>query len=317
MKRFDTQILFRPEENSLRFLPEGPYPCGNDQLSWVAIQHGVDSTQGSLNVLDLASGNNTSHELDGRPGFAFPTDRANHFVIGMERRIALFDVASGNSETLCGGVDAAVDDTIINDGVVFDGGLIFGAKHLQFSERKAGLYLWRSADRKLIQLRSDQICSNGKAIYRRDGSLLLLDIDSPTKTIVEYELDASAGTLSDARIVIDLRDGDVFPDGMIMTPDEQSVIVAMFNPHDAEFGEARQYRLSDGLLEAVWITEASPQVTCPQLVEHGGRAKLILTTAAENMSDEKVARHPNAGCLFVADTGFEAAANSPCLRLGE
>lgn len=315
MERIGTQILFRPEEESLRFLPEGPYPCGDGKLSWVAIQHGADSTQGSLNILDLSSGANVSHELAGRPGFAFPTDQPDKFVIGLERQIVLFDTSSGELEVLCEGVDAAVDDTIINDGVVIDGGLVFGAKHLQFSDRRAGLYLWRAADRKLIQLRSDQICSNGKVVYERGGKLLLLDIDSPTKTIVEYELDVAAASLSEPRIVVDLRDGDVFPDGMIMTPDEKSVIVAIFNPQDAEFGEARQYGLADGALEAVWITEASPQVTCPQLLENEGRPKLILTTAAENMSADKVARHRNAGCLFVADTSFERAADTPRLRL--
>ncbi len=66
------QVLFRPSTSELRFLPEGPYPLGPSKISWVAIQHGATGANGSLNILDLATGVNESFPLPGRPGFAFP-----------------------------------------------------------------------------------------------------------------------------------------------------------------------------------------------------------------------------------------------------
>ena len=61
-----------PDSDELRFLPEGPLPLEDGVISWVAIQHGPDATHGSLNILNLKSGENRSFELPGRPGFAFP-----------------------------------------------------------------------------------------------------------------------------------------------------------------------------------------------------------------------------------------------------
>lgn len=315
MNEFDTTVLHMPSNDDLRFLPEGPYQHGHGQLSWVAIQHGADAQIGSLNILDLQSGVNANYPLAGRPGFAFPTNEADSFVVGLERSVSIFNTKTGEYTEICDGVDANVSGTIVNDAVAFSGGLIFGAKDLEFSTKKAGLYLWRASDQQLIQLRNDQICSNGKAVLRRDGQQYLLDIDTPTKTVVEYSLNVESGTLGEARVVVDVRDGDVFPDGMILTPDEQSVIVAFYNPEDAEYGEARQHSLADGSVEAVWRTEASPRVTCPQLIEWQGAIHLVLTTAVEGMSPESLERHPNAGAIFIAKTDFDAPAAQPTFGL--
>lgn len=315
MQTFASQVLFRPIVPSLRFLPEGPYPCGLNQFSWVAIQHGAEVPHGSLNIFDITAGKNESWELPGRPGFAFVTNQPNTFLIGMERHVGLFDTRSKRWTPLCGPVDEGVSNTIINDGTLFDGGLIFGCKDLKFQEKKAGLYLWRRADRRLIQLRSDQICSNGKEVCQLNGQLTLLDIDSPSKTMVAYPLDVAAGILGEPRIIVDCRAGDSFPDGMILTPDGKSVIIAFYNPNDALAGEARQYGLQSGEVEAVWTTFGSPRVTCPQLVRHEANLRLILTTAVEHMTAEEVARHPNAGCLFIAETNFSQFPQHPVFEI--
>lgn len=311
VEEYEAEVLFRPDTEELRFLPEGPYSCGDGKISWVAIQHGSDSTVGSLNIYDFASRENTSHRLSGRPGFAFPAGRPNEFVVGMERSVVLFDLEAGKSTVVCDGIDADVENTIVNDGVTFQEGLVFGAKHLEFSDKRAGLYFWRKRDRELIQLRNDQICSNGKVTCQRDGQTYLLDVDSPTKTVVEYPFNIDEGRLGQPRVAVDLRDGNVFPDGMIITPDEQSVIVALYNPHDAPHGEARQFRIADGELEAIWKTPGSPQVTCPQLVRVDGRVDLVLTTAVEHMPPEREKDHPNAGSLFRAETSFSEPSPQP------
>ena len=315
MLEYTADILYRPETDDLRFLPEGPYSLPDGRLSWVAIQHGADSNHGSLNLFDLATGNDETHELSGRPGFAFPTDDAHTFVIGIERSLQLFDFRSGESISLNDSVEADVAGTIINDGVVFEEGLVFGCKDLEFANKKAGLYLWRRSDRSLIRLRSDQVCSNGKVIQANGDQWRLLDIDTPTKQVVAYDLDVAAGKLSEPRVVVDLRDRDDFPDGMIATPDEQSVIIAFYNPNDVVEGVVCQFSLADGKLEAVWKTPGSPQVTCPQLINAQDQIKLVLTTAVEHMPIERQSRHQNAGCLFVADTEFETVSDQPVFRV--
>lgn len=300
----DAEVLFRPESPELRFLPEGPYSLGSGRFSWVAIQHGAASGVGSINVFDLASGSNQSWLLPGRPGFAFPTDRPGVFVAGVEREVGLFDTATGRWTPFVERVDAQVSNTIINDAVVYDGNLIFGCKELEFRTPKAGLYLWRRHDHQLLQLRNDQICSNGKAIISTSDGLVLFDIDSCTKRIVRCRIDPEAGTVTDEQTVVDLTAEPVFPDGMILTPDEKSLIVALYDPGDPEAGQARQYSLEDGSLQQIWRCPGSPRVTCPQLLEHDGSVWLLLTTAVEHMPDDQQARHPAAGSLFIARTNF-------------
>ena len=137
-----------------------------------------------------------------------------------------------------------------------------------------------------------------------DGSLTLFDIDSPSKQIIRCRLDIEAGTVSDISVVVDLTSEDVFPDGMILTPDHQSLIVALYDPGDPTLVLLDSTTSSTGKLETIWTCPGSPRVTCPQLIRHQGRVRLVLTTAVEHMPPEQQARHPNAGCLFVGDTGF-------------
>ncbi|HRA90298.1 MAG TPA: SMP-30/gluconolactonase/LRE family protein [Planctomycetaceae bacterium] len=312
MQTIETEILFRPDSAALRFLPEGPYSLTGGRMSWVGIQHGADSTAGSINILNLSDGSNASFDLPGRPGFAFPTDQDGVFVTGLERSVGLFDTRSGTWSPFITGIESDVTNTIINDAVVFDGNLIFGCKELEFKTKKAGLYLWRRRDQAVIRLRSDQICSNGKAVIRNaDGSLTMIDIDSPGKNIIRCRLDIDAGTVSDIQIVVDLTKEEIFPDGMILTPDHQSLIVSMYDPGDPQSGATRQYNIATGQLETIWTCPGSPRVTCPQLVEHNGKVRLVMTTAVEHMPPEQQAQHPNAGCLFIGDTTFPSIGDQP------
>lgn len=309
----DATALSTPNTQSLRFLPEGPVPLSVPScLSWVGIQHGRDSRHGSINLLNLATGKNQSFDLPGRPGFAFACSGAavgempTRFVAGVERELGIFDITDSSWTPFCEGIDKDVDDTIINDGVVYGENLIFGTKHLEFSEKKAGLYLYRGHDHALIQLLDDQICSNGKMIRTGDsGQLHLIDIDSPTKKIVEYDLDIEAGSIGNARVLVDLTDDPGVPDGAILTPDGNGIIVSIYLPDLADYGQTRHYDRASGQLRCVWRTPGSPQNTCPALVVDQGRVRLVITTAVENMTEENQQHCPTAGQLFLAETDFQ------------
>ena len=315
MQEFATDVLFRPAASELRFLPEGPYPYGEGRLSWVSIQHGLGSTFGAINVFDFATGSNATHKLPGRPGFAFPTNQDNTFVVGCERHVGLFNIATGEWSPMSDELEAGVAGTILNDGVAFCGGLVFGAKDLTFSEKKAGLYFWRRADGEFVKLRSDHVCSNGKIVVGSGDQVTLLDIDTPTKCVVRYELDVANGSLSEAEVVLDLNSREDFPDGMIATPDGRGVIIAFYNPHDRDVGQCVQFSLDTGEAEAIWITEKAPRVTCPQLIKIDGAVKLVLTTAIEDMPAEMLERHSNSGCLFVGETEFDSLPETPIFEV--
>ncbi|MBA63794.1 MAG: gluconolactonase [Planctomycetaceae bacterium] len=306
MQIYQTSILLAPDSRQLRFLPEGPVAYGSQGFSWVAIQHAEDIACGSLNIFDWETRSNSNYELPGRPGFAFPTELDDVFVAGIERQIMIVNTRTGEHTVASEEIDQKVENTIINDGIPFSEGIIFGSKDLEFQSKKAGLYFWRQRDWELFHLRDDQICSNGKIIIESGDTRTLLDIDTPTQQIVRYELDCQTGTLSDPEVVVDLSDLDIFPDGMVLTPDGQSAIVAFYNPNPAEYGVARQFSLATGEVQAEWRCPMAPRVTCPLLLNTEAGVKLILTTATEVMESEMFESHPNSGCLFVGDTVFDS-----------
>jgi len=300
-EELDAQLLFQADDPALEFLPEGPYPCGHGRLSWVAIQHGESAVQGSLNVLDLETGRNVSHLLPGRPGFAFPTTDPGTLVVGCEKKVGFYRPETGEWSGPTIGVETEVGGTIINDGLIHGDALIFGTKDLGFRTPRAGLYFWRPADGTFTRLAGGQTCSNGKVILEEGGRAALLDIDTPTRKVLSYPMDLASGRVGPPRVALDLGGDPAFPDGMIVTPDGRSVVIAFYDPRDVAFGQARQYGLESGAVEIVWRTPGSPRVTCPQWVRIGGEPRLVLTTAAEHMSAEQRERHPRAGALFVAD----------------
>ncbi len=309
----EAEVLWRPTSDALRFLPEGPTQLGPGRFLWVAIQHGAASTVGSLNIFDVTTRLNQSFELPGRPGFAKPTDREDVFLVGCERALGLFDAANGRWSELVGEIDSDVDGTIINDGTVYGSNVVFGTKDLGFCTPKASLYLYRGRDGKLIRLRGGQVCSNGKDIVDRGaGGLFLLDIDSPTRKLVQYPLDLQEGVLKEPVTLVDFGDAPGVPDGMVLTPDEQGVIVSFYDPEPAEYGCTRQYNLLSGELEFEWRTPGSPRNTCPLLLETPeGEVVLVITTAVEHMPPEQIAQSPNAGALFIAPTDFRSGPHVP------
>lgn len=304
----EARVLFAPESSGLRFLPEGPYALGASRFSWVGIQHGADSRVGSLNIFDTHGCHNRSFMLPGRPGFARPTDHPGKFIVGAEHELALFDIETGDWLPFCQGIDADVQNTIINDGMIWQDNILFGTKDLEFKTAKAGLYLFRGSDRRLFRLRADQICSNGKAVVAdAAGHLSLLDIDTPTRKVVRYGLDIARGCLTAPTTAIDLASAVGFPDGMVLTPDKNSLIISFYNPAEAAYGITAQYSLQTGQCEHEWRTPGSPQNTCPLLLPQAdGRVQLIITTAVEHMPADRLKGAPGSGCLYVADTDFRS-----------
>lgn len=304
MKTIIAEKIYTPTTAGERFLPEGPYPVNDREFSWVAIQHGKVATYGSLNIFDMVSKTNKSFVLPGRPGFAFPTTRPNVFAIGLEREIGLLDTAARTWTRLVDGVDKDTTGTIINDGMVWGDCLIFGTKDLEFKTKKAGLYLFRMKDRKLTKLAGGQICSNGKVMLNDNGSLTLLDIDTPTQSVASYALDIEAGKLGTRKVVLDCKGQPGFPDGMTISPDQKSIFISFYNPDFAPNGETRQFDLADGSVIASYLTPNAPQATCPQLVKVGGKVHLVITTAVEHMTSERLAQSSDSGCLFAAETEY-------------
>jgi sugar lactone lactonase YvrE len=313
--QFTARPFFTPANAGLRFLPEGPrvlrnYPGGGSKLGWVAIQHGAASGDGSINVLDLASGKNSSFALKGRPGFFAETNRPGVVLIGLERSLVWFNLLTGAQED---GLTVTDDErVIINDGLAVEGGVFFGTKHLKFTEAVASLYFFDAATREIQTLLGGQICSNGKFLRRDAGGAELIDIDSTPRIISRYRLDAERRVLGQSQVPgVSSLTG--FPDGMRPAPDGDSVIVAFYNPEAVRNGVARQLRLDDGAVLCEWRIPGAPRVTCPEFLEMGGKVKLLFTTAVEGMPAAVRRRAAGSGAMYLADTPFDKMPAPPPL----
>jgi sugar lactone lactonase YvrE len=309
--RFAAKPFFEPPSEELRYLPECPRVLRNSGrdaplAAWVAIQHGADRREGSLNVLDLRTLENTTHPLPGRPGFFVETDRAGLLVIGIERRLVLYDLDSGRLQET--GVELPDDErVIINDGIAIPGGLLFGTKHLEFNQTIAALYHYECASGGLSVLVDRQICSNGK-YFDADapGGPVLVDIDSLPRAITRYRFDPGLRHILERKAVTPPEALPALPDGLRATPGGSSIIVAFYNPGAVAAGIAQELRLSDGAVLAEWEFPGSPRVTCPEFVRLDGRVQLLFTTAVEGMPGEMRKIAPEAGTLFLAPTRFDA-----------
>ena len=281
-------------------------------MGWVAIQHGADVLTGSLNVLDLATGKNTSMPLPGRPGFFVETTEAGIVLVGIERRLITCDRRTGEVKET--GITVSDDPrVVINDGLAVEGGVLFGTKHLGFSEPIAALYFFESATRQVHQVLGGQTCSNGKVLMRDSEGATLIDIDSQPKTITRYRVDARLKRVLSQSLLADPESLPGFPDGMRPAPDGKSVIVAFFNPGHVAEGLAQQLCLESGAVLGEWIIPGSPRVTCPELIHWNGKVMIVFTTAVEGMPAGTRAIAPGAGCMYIAETAFSVAPVAPPL----
>lgn len=316
--RIVARPFYHPPTEPLRYLPESPrvlrnHPDGSGLVGWVAIQHGADSTEGSLNVLRPATGENRSFPLKGRPGFFAETIEPGVLIVGLERRLAWCDLANGGFEKRSIAVTAD-ERVILNDGLAVEGGMIFGTKDLKFHDPIAALYFFHAATGEVHTLREGQTCSNGKVLFRDAAGATLIDIDTKPKAITRYRLDSALRRITDHSLVIDPNVLPGYPDGMRPAPDNRSVVVAIYNPAQIADGLALQIRLSDGAVLCEWEIPGSPRVTCLEFIEMDGQVKLLFTTAVEGMDAATRAIAPGAGLLYIADAPqFDALPAPPPL----
>jgi sugar lactone lactonase YvrE len=321
--RFIASPYFEPASEELRFLPESPrilrnHPDGGNKLAWVAIQHGAQAHEGSVNVLDLTSGKNKNFPVPGRPGFVAETTRPGVVLVGLERRLACLDLLTGELEET--GIQVTGDERVtINDGLAVEGGVLFGTKHLELNQPIAALYFFDSAARSVRTVLDGQICSNGKFLRRNADGATLIDIDSIPKTISRYRLDPKLENVLERSLIAPAASLPGSPDGLRNSPDEEggpqveSIIVAFYNSGPVPDGVAQQLRLADGAVLCEWHIPGSPRVTCPEFVEMEGKVKLVFTTAVEGMPAATRRLAPGAGTLYIADTPFDRMPAPPPL----
>jgi sugar lactone lactonase YvrE len=316
----EARVYITQTEEERRFLPEGPHHVtvdGDEFLTWVNIQTGIDAKTGT--IWRHATGRNLDRRhlpAPGRPGFALPVAGGGRLLVGLDKELRVCDLSEGEWSEPLARIRDTNPRTIVNDGNAVPGGkaVVFGTKDTKFAEPIAHLYLYTPGDNRVSVLADGQTCSNGKVFAADARGLILYDIDTPTKKVARYRLDVDARTATPDGTAIDTGRFPGFPDGMCDCGDG-TVIIAFYNPGPVPAGKAIRFDLATGRAVEEWTTPGSPRVTCPCLVQRPDGVKLVLTTATEGMPADQREKCPNAGFLFIADTDFPTCPPSGTVNL--
>lgn len=237
--------------------------------------------------------------------------RLDDDAIRIEERIAFPDTAGAVAVSRSGQILVAGTTRLYYrnaDGTISAGReLIDGAEERRFNDGKpdpAGRFLAGTkgpgigeqllsidADENVDVVDDDLTLSNGLA-WSRDGHTLF-SIDTLTRRIHARDYDPETGARGPRRVFIEFTDGH--PDGMTTDADDH-LWVAMW-------GAGCVLRISpDGVIVGR-IDVPAPHVSCP-IFAGNSLDTLVITTATENLTPERLEQYPLSGRLFTCRPGF-------------
>jgi sugar lactone lactonase YvrE len=212
--------------------------------------------------------------------------RAGGLVVATERG---FSLVGGDSDGVKPLVDAFDDPSLrMNDGGCDPHGRFYcGSMAYDSAPGRASLYRLDTDHSVHVVLRGVTV-SNG-LVWSLDGSTVYY-IDTPTQRVDAFDFEATEGTFSNRRTVVEIPRKDGEPDGMTIDADG-CLWVALW-------GGAAVHRYSpQGRLDAVVDVPVSQVSSCA----FGGANldELYITTSREGRGE----REPQAGALFMSRPG--------------
>jgi len=171
----------------------------------------VDIAAGTLNRLDPVTGINCSRGSGGFLGAAAPcTD--GRWLLARQHDCSLLDWDNGRFTPLAAPLDGVSARHRFNDGKCDAKGRFWiGTAHLNQKPNEASLFAVEPSGRVRRVLHPLSL-SNGLA-WSPDNTVFY-HIDTPTRRIRRFAFDLEAGTMSDPQTLLELSDGDGWPDGM-------------------------------------------------------------------------------------------------------
>jgi sugar lactone lactonase YvrE len=279
-------LLFK----SNNILAEGPlWHAERKSFFW------VDIDGKKIQEYSWPDGKTNEWQLDYRVSLVVqPANENNTLVLAVQGGIASFDLETGTFTWL---VDIEKEFTMhrTNDGSCDAAGRLWiGTMHSEFEKEKGALYSLEH-DLTLTKRLNSVSIPNGIA-WSRDGNRMYFT-DTPTQTIQSFLFDVASGELKFEKLAITIDKKNGSPDGMCM--DEEGMLwIAQWDG----FGVYRWNPQTGKMLDKIELPV--PQVSS---CAFGGENmdQLFITTARENMSEEKIAKYPLSGNVFIAKPGVK------------
>ncbi|WP_086617111.1 SMP-30/gluconolactonase/LRE family protein [Erythrobacter tepidarius] len=252
----------------------------------------TDIAAAQLLRLDWPSAALTRFDLPERLGSLGLTDDPAQLICAFASGFALYTPATGACAWLCK-TEPDYRGLRMNDGRIDREGRFWAGSMVEDSTlappEQATLY--RLDGESATAVRRGIAISNAIA-FAPDGTVLYFT-DTPTQVIERYQLDPATGALGAAEIFARLT-GNAYPDG--------ADVDAAGRLWNAEWGSGRVTAYNSDGSRFVQIELPVSQVSC---VTFGGADcnLLFVTTARTGLSDEALAKEPQAGDLFVYRAG--------------
>ncbi|MEM7623205.1 MAG: SMP-30/gluconolactonase/LRE family protein [Planctomycetota bacterium] len=272
----------------------GEGPVWWDDALWF-----VDIEGRSIHRFDPFSNEHRVHYTGARTGFAVPS-RTHGWLIGQDASITAW-TPSGEASTVLAEVEPPSFGTRMNDAKCDPHGRLYaGTMHLS-AEPDAGALYRMDADHTPRRIVSDLTISNGMAWDEAAGAMYF--IDTATRRIDRFQWDPRTGDINGRAPVAELQDGS--PDGMCI--DEDGLLwVAMW-------GGSRVARVDPVLGEEI----GAVHLPCPNVTSccFGGPSmrQLWITTARLGMNKDALDACPEAGGVFVTETGTRGSETTPAM----
>ena len=252
----------------------------------------VDVKAPAIQSYDPASGAHRRYKLAGRTVGSWGFRKSGGMVLAMQDGLYSFDPQSGASERLVA-MEAEKQGHRLNDGRCDRRGRFWvGSMHETDRDTPRGTFFRIAPDLSLTQTFGAFMVPNSVAFSPDDRSMYFADTHAHRIWVFDFDLDA--GALSNRRVFKDLSGQPGLPDGSTVDVDG-----CLWN---AEYRGGRVVRYTpEGRVDRVVELPVSQPTSCA----FGGANldTLYITTAAQKLTPEQIAREPHAGSLFAVRPG--------------
>jgi sugar lactone lactonase YvrE len=273
-------------------LGEGPrWDAASRRLLWVDIEkselHSFDPRSGRDDVTPVAGGVSAVAAME-----------HGGVLLALSDRLAVVPADGGKPRTVANMPHGA--DVRSNDGACDPAGR-FWVGTMAYDERPGGGALYRYSSAAGIDVVLDEVTLSNGIGWSADGSRMYY-VDSLAYRIDVFDFEVDSGRASNRRPLAAIDQPDGIPDGLAVD-DEGCIWLAMWGG-----AEVRRYTPGGQLDRTLPIPADNVTACC--FGGDDGRS-FYVTTASVDLTPERAAAQPLAGCVFVTDVGVSGPPAQP------
>ena len=250
----------------------------------------VDIENGKVGCIDPTTKETIDRNVEKKVGTVVPIVNGK-LIVALQGSIEELDFETGKLKQLTP-IENCKPHNRCNEGKCdAKGRLWIGTMHTDSKPKEGGLYVFDGTLKKMIDNTS---VSNG--ICWSNDHQTMYYIDSFDFNIKSYDFNLDTGEISNEKIIIEINNHNLFPDGMCID-DEGMLWVAMWGG-----GCINRYNPFNGELIGKVFVNAPHVTSCA----FGGNnmQQLFITTARVGLAEKQLLQYALSGSLFIVNTNI-------------